>query len=73
VGAPGATEPVLGFQHDKALARALLLQMVGGADAGNTGAHDHHVKRLDGDLSFGPGFRSHDVHRHILPMHCPGA
>src|SRR5207302_9583902 len=43
---PGAAEGILRFERDKARAGALFCQMVGGADAGNAGPDDQHVKVL---------------------------
>src|SRR5437763_16081535 len=43
---PGAAEGILRFERDKARPGALFCQMVGGADAGNAGPDDQHVKVL---------------------------
>src|SRR5690349_19397091 len=52
VGDPGAAEAGLRFKHPKAGVRALLGQVVGAADPGNSGPDDKHVEvlgpRLDG-------------------------
>ena len=42
--APGAAEAILRFQRHEAGARALFGQVIGGADAGDSGADDHHVE-----------------------------
>ncbi len=49
MGRPGAAIGLLGFQHDEAGARALRGQMVGGADAGDAGAHHQNVEVFRGD------------------------
>ncbi len=45
---PGATESVLVFQHHKGFARALFQQMMGRADAGDTGADNQHIEVFRG-------------------------
>ena len=44
----GTAEGVVGFEHDEALARALLLQVIGGADAGDAGTDDQHIEVVGG-------------------------
>src|SRR5690606_22970240 len=41
---PGAAEGFLRFENDEALVRALMLEMIGRADAGNPRADDQHVE-----------------------------
>jgi len=43
---PSPAETVLRFQDNEALSRALLLQMIGAADAGNSGTDDQYVEML---------------------------
>ena len=41
---PGAADAIAAFENDKALARALLLQVIARADAGQAGADDQDVE-----------------------------
>ena len=56
VGDPGAPETVLGFEDHEAHRRTLGLEVVGGADAGDSGADDRHIEMLR-RLRFGVGRR----------------
>jgi hypothetical protein len=44
MGLPGATMGGFCFQYDKALARALVFQMMRGTHSGDTGTHDQNVE-----------------------------
>ncbi len=51
---PGAAEGLERFENDEALVRALLLEVIGRADAGDAGADDQHVEMF-GLLRSGTG------------------
>jgi hypothetical protein len=64
VGDPGAAEAVLGFEDHEARARALGLEVKGGADARDSGADDRHIEMLS-RLGFGIGRRRGLRHRFV--------
>ena len=43
---PRPAEPLLRFEHDEARSRALMRQVIGGANPGNPGPDDQHVEVL---------------------------
>ena len=55
MGDPGTAEAFLALQENERLAGALLLQVIGGVDAGDTGADDQHIEMGNG--LFGNPFR----------------
>src|SRR5215212_1432521 len=46
MGPPCPAERLLRFEHDKARPRALMRQVIGGADPGNPGPDDQYVEML---------------------------
>ena len=52
---PGAAEALQVLQHHEALARAVVLQVIGPADAGNPGPHDQYIEVLGSGFRLGRG------------------
>src|SRR3984885_10066876 len=71
VGDPGAAEALLGFEDHEAHPRALGLEVIGGADARDSGANDRHIEMLR-PLRFGVGRRRGLRHR-FVPAPVEGA
>src|SRR5262252_4908129 len=68
MGPPRAAEALLRVKRDEALVRTLLFKVIGGPDAGNPGADDHHVEVL-GQRRFGRRPRANTGRFRQLSLH----
>ena len=71
MGDPGSAEAVLGLEDHEAHPGALGLEVIGGADAGNSGPDNRHIEMLR-RLRFGVGRRRALPHRFVpVPVKAP--